>query len=272
VRRPGARGRLAVELRCASLLLVGLAVTLAAAPLPAAPLTETGRKAYDAARAAEDRVNAALEEGEKTAERIKALVPERDPVPEALKPLLSESEEATQALASYRRLALTSATDALRLLADVAKLPNVPAGDLVRRDTLEQHALLAAHEAGVMVARARTETERLRAILAEARLATAEGRSAGRVARAPAPSRGGAEGPSSEQPRPGDAVVPNLIGTRLDAAVRDLEAAGLKLGAIVGPREGHIVKQSPEGGTAVPRQSAVSLTLSATAATVSPPQ
>jgi hypothetical protein len=245
---------------------------LATVPAPAAPLTDTGRKAYDTARAAEDRVNAALEEGEKTAERIKALAPERDPVPEALKPLLGESEAASQALASYRRLALTSATDALRLLADVTKLPNVPAGDLVRRATLEQHALLAAHEAAVMAARARTETERLRAILAEARLATAEGRSAGRVARAPAPSRGGAEGPPPAEPRPGDAVVPNLIGTRLEAAVRDLEAAGLKLGPVVGPRDGHVVKQSPEGGAAVARQSAVSLTLSATAATISPPQ
>jgi beta-lactam-binding protein with PASTA domain len=64
--------------------------------------------------------------------------------------------------------------------------------------------------------------------------------------------------------------VPNVIGTRYEAAVRDLEAAGLKLGPVVGPREGHVVKQSPEGGAVVPRQSAVSLTLSATAATKSP--
>jgi beta-lactam-binding protein with PASTA domain len=54
--------------------------------------------------------------------------------------------------------------------------------------------------------------------------------------------------------------------------VLDLEAAGLRLGAVSGPREGHVVKQSPEGGTAVSRQSAVSLTLSGTAATISPPR
>ena len=256
--------------RCVA-LLASLGVVLLASPLQAAPLTEMGRRAYETARTAEDRVNVAVEEGEKTAGRIKALAGDRDPVPEALKPFLSEGEAATQALTGYRRLALVSATDALRLLADVAKLPNVPAADLVRRDTLEQHALLAAHEAAVMAARARAEAERLRAILAEARLATAEGGSAARGARTPGTSRGGGETSPSE-PRAGEAVVPNLIGTRLEAATRDLEAAGLKLGPITGPRDGHVVKQSPEGGTAAPRQSAVSLTFSATAATVSPPQ
>ena len=192
-------------------------------------------------------------------------------MPEALKPFLGEGEAATQALASYRRLALASATDALRLLADVSKLPNAPAPDVVRRDTLEQHALLAAHEAAVMAARARAETERLRAILAEARLATAEGGSPGRGSRAPAAGRGSGESAPAEA-RGGEAVVPNLIGTRLEAAVRDLAAAGLRLGPVTGPREGHVVKQSPDSGTAVARQSAVSLTLSATAATISPPQ
>jgi hypothetical protein len=122
-----------------------------------------------------------------------------------------------------------------------------------------------------MAARARAEAERLRAILAETRLATAEGGTAGRLARTPAASRGGGEG-ASRDPRAGEVVVPNVIGTRLELAVRDLEAAGLKLGPVAGPRDGHVVKQSPEGGTAVPRQSAVSVTLSATAATVSPPQ
>jgi hypothetical protein len=253
------------------LILVGLTVMLAAIPLRAAPLTEAGRRAYETARIAEDGVNAAFEEGEKTAGRIKALAPERDPVPEALKPFLGEGEAATQALTSYRRLALASVTDALRLLADVSKLPNAPAPDVVRRDTLEQHALLAAHEAAVMTARARAETERLRAILAEARLATAEAGNPGRGSGAPAVSRGSGDSPSA-QARGGEAVVPNLIGTRLEAAVRDLEAAGLKLGPVTGPREGHVVKQSPESGTAVTRQSAVSLTLSATAATTSPPQ
>src|SRR6185436_19417720 len=84
-------------------------------------------------------------------------------------------------------LTQASSTDALRLLADVSKLPIVPAPDLVRRDTLEQHALLAAHEAAVMGARTRTEAERLRAILAEARLAKADGGGSARGANAAAP-------------------------------------------------------------------------------------
>jgi hypothetical protein len=257
--------------RAAGLLLGGFAVALAAGPLSAAPLTETGRRAYETARSADDSATAAFEEGDKTAARIKALAPERDPVPETLKPFLDEGEAARQSLTSYRRLAQASATDALRLLADVSKLPVVPAPDLVRRDTLEQHALLAAHEAAVMAARARAEAERLRAILAEARLATVEGGSVGRGPRGATGSRSGGESAPATA-RSGEALVPNLIGTRLEAAMRDLEAAGLRLGAVVGPREGHVVKQSPEGGTAVPRQSAVSLTLSGTAATMSPPR
>ena len=171
------------------LALVGLASLIGAAPLEAAPLTETGRRAFEAARVADDAATAAVDEGEKTAGRIKALAPEREQVPEALKPFLEESEAARQALLSYRRLCQASSTDALRLLADVAKLPVSPAPDLVRRDTLEQHALLAAHEATVMAARARVETERLRAILAEARLATGDGASAGRGGRGPAAGR-----------------------------------------------------------------------------------
>ena len=249
-------------------LLVWAGVAVDGGPLQAAPLTENGRRAYEAARAADDAATSALEEGEKTAGRVKTLAPDRDPVPETLKPFLDEGEAARQALASYRRLAQASATDALRLLADVAKLPVTPAPDLVRRDTLEQHALLAAHEAAVMAARARTEAERLRAILAEARLAAAEGGGGGRSSRGAAPSRGAAASPVES--RAGDTVVPNLIGTRLEAAIGDLAAAELKLGAVAGPREGHVVKQSPEGGTTVSRQSAVSLTLSATAATISP--
>ncbi len=252
------------------LVLAGLGLAPGAVPLGAAPLTETGRRAYEAARAADDAVTAAVDEGEKTAGRIKALAPEREQVPEVLKPFLDEGEAARQALLSYRRLAQASATDSLRLLAEVAKLPVTPAPDLVRRDTLEQHALLAAHEATVMAARARVETERLRAILAEARLATGDGASAARGGRGAPASRG--SGASAAEPRGGEAVVPNLIGTRLESALRDLETAGLKLGAVVGPREGHVVKQSPEGGTTVARQSAVSLTLSTTAATISPPQ
>ena len=79
----------------------------------------------------------------------------------------------------------------------------VPAPDLVRRDTLEQHALLAAHEAAVMAARARAEAERLRAILAEAKLATAEGGGAGRAARAAPAARGTAETATASDPRDG---------------------------------------------------------------------
>jgi hypothetical protein len=256
--------------RCTpAFLATCVAVALATPPVQAAPLTETGRRAYESARTAEDGVNAAFDEGEKTAARLRALAPERDAVPEALKPFLGEGDAAVQALTGYRRLALASASDALRLLADVTKLPNAPAPDVVRRDTLEQHALLAAHEAQVMAARARAETERLRAILAEARLAVAEGGSPSRSPREAAASRGSGASPSGEA-RGGEAVVPNLIGTRLEAAVRDLEAAGLKLGPITGPREGHVVKQSPDSGTTVARQSAVSLTLSATAATITP--
>jgi hypothetical protein len=266
---PAARGR-RPRVRTLAALLVGTGLVVGGGPLQAAPLTENGRRAYEAARAADDAATSALEEGEKTAGRVKTLAPERDPVPESLKPFLDEGEAARQALASYRRLAQASATDALRLLADVAKLPVTPAPDLVRRDTLEQHALLAAHEASVMAARARTEAERLRAILAEARLAAAEAGGGGRGARSAAPSRGTTASPV--EPRVGDTVVPNLIGTRLEAATSDLAAAGLKLGAVAGPREGHVVKQSPEGGATVSRQSAVSLTLSATAATISAPQ
>ena len=160
-----------------------MALVLGATWVLAAPLTETGRRAYETARNADDGAAAALEEGEKTVALIKALAPEREVASPVLKPFLDEGEAAHQALGGYRRLAQASSTDALRLLADVTKLPVVPAPDLVRRDTLEQHALLAAHEAAVMAARTRAEAERLRAILAEARLATAEGGGAVRGAR-----------------------------------------------------------------------------------------
>jgi hypothetical protein len=194
-------------------------------------------------------------------------------VPETLKPFLEEGEAAHQALGGYRRLSQASSTDALRLLADVTKLPNVPSPDVVRRDTLEQHALLAAHEAQVMAARTRAEAERLRAILAEARLAMVEGQGAiraGRGASGAVGTRGAAE-PAPGSPR-GETVVPNLIGARLEDAVRDLESAGLRLGPVTGPRDGYIVKQAPEGGGAAPRQSPVSVTLSGTAATIAPPR
>jgi hypothetical protein len=120
-----------------------------------------------------------------------------------------------------------------------------------------------------MSARTRAETERLRAILAEARLTTIEGGTAARGARSAPAAPGSPEVPAAGWRR-GDVVVPNLIGARLDAAVRDLEAAGLRLGPVTGPREGFIVKQSPDPGGGVLRHSAVSVTLSGTAATITP--
>jgi hypothetical protein len=265
VRSPGARR--------SRRFLVGLALSLGlgAPPAVAAPLTETGQRAYEAARSADDGAAAALEEGEKTVALLKALAPERDAVPPGLKPFLDEGEAAHKALGGYRRLAQASSTDAFRLLADVAKIPVMPVTDLVRRDTLQQHALLAAHEAAVMAARTRAEAERLRAILAEARLATAGGGGVARPGRSAPATRGSAE-TTPDSSRRGDAVVPNLIGARLDAAVRDLEAVGLRLGPVAGPRDGYIVKQVPDAGGAAPRQSAVSVTLSATAATIATPQ
>jgi hypothetical protein len=253
----------------AGVLAAMLVFALGAPPLGAAPLTETGRRAYETARKADDEAAAASEEGAKTLTLIKALVPEREAVPPTLKPFLDEGETARQALDGYRRLTQTSSTDALGLLADVSKMPTVPAPDLVRRDSLEQHALLAAHEAAVMSARTRAEAERLRAILAEARLATADGGGLARGAHGASAGTGSGDA-TAGTPRRGDAIVPNLIGARLDAAVRDLEAAGLRLGSVTGPRDGFIVKQSPEAGGGAPRQSLVSVTLSATAATIAP--
>ena len=251
------------------LLVAGLTLALGATWLAAAPLSETGRRAYETAQKAEDEAAAALVEGEKTHALIKALVPERETVPPALKPFMDEGEAAHQALDGYRKLAQGSSTDSLRLLAEVGKMPTVPAPDLVRRDTLEQHALLAAHEASVMSARARVETERLRAILAEARLATGEGGGPARGPRA-APAGGGNTEATAGGARRSETIVPNLIGARLEAATRDLESAGLRLGPVSGPRDGFIVKQSPEAGGGVPRQSPVSVTLSGSAATIAP--
>lgn len=255
--------------RGSGVLVVALALALPAAPLAAAPLTETGRRAYETAQKADDGAAAALEEGEKTVALIKALAPDREAVPPTLQPFLDEGEAAHQALQGYRQLTRASSTDALGLLADVSKMPSVPAPDAVRRDTLEQHALLAAHEASVMAARTRAEAERLRAVLAEARLTLAEGGGGARGARGTPAARGKGD-TSTDGPRRGDAVVPNLIGARLDAAVRDLETAGLRLGPVTGPRDGFIVKQSPDAGDGAPRQSPVSVTLSATAATIAP--
>jgi hypothetical protein len=252
-------------------VLAGLALALATTAPVAAPLTETGRRAYETSRTADAAAAAALEEGEKTAAQLKALARDREAIPPALKPYLEQGEAAQQALTGYRRLAQASSTDALRLLAEVSKLPVVPAPDLVRQDTMEQHALLAAHEAAVMAARTRTEAERLRAILAEARLAMGDGGGAARGTKAAAPTPTSSD-PGAPGARRGPALVPNLIGARLDAAVRDLEAAGLRLGAVTGPRDGYIVNQTPEAGGSAAPQSGVNVTLSGTAATITPPR
>jgi len=263
--------RVARHGRRPGVVLSGLALALATTAPLAAPLTETGRRAYETSRSADDSAAAALEEGEKTAAQLKVLAPDRETIPPALKPYLEQGEAAQQALTGYRRLAQASSTDALRLLAEVSKLPVVPAPDLVRQDTMEQHALLAAHEAAVMAARTRTEAERLRAILAEARLAVGDSGGAPRGTKAAAPAPTGSD-PGAPGARRGPALVPNLIGARLDAAVRDLEAAGLRLGAVTGPRDGYIVNQTPEAGGSAAPQSGVNVTLSGTAATITPPR
>lgn len=237
-------------------LLVGLAL-LAAPGAAAAPLGAVGTKAYDMARSADDGAVLAVEEGEKALAQLRALVPSRDAAPAPLKALQEEAAAAHEALVGYRKLAQAGAGEALQLLTEVSRLPVAPP-DPIRRQTLEQQALLAAHEAAVMAARARAEAERLRAIHAEARLALG--------------SRGGTAGGPAPAPRPVESAgrqvtVPNLVGARLDAATRDLQAAGLRLGVTTGPREGFVVKQSPEAGTPVARQAAVGVTLSATAAT-----
>ena len=72
----------------AGVLAAMLVFALGAPPLGAAPLTETGRRAYETARKADDEAAAASEEGAKTLTLIKALVPEREAVPPTLKPFL----------------------------------------------------------------------------------------------------------------------------------------------------------------------------------------
>lgn len=256
--------------RVRGLVLAAAALALNWPDALAAPLTQTGRRAYEAAQKADDGAGVALDEGEKSLARVRGLVPAGEAPPEALRPLLDEAAAAHEALVGYRRLAQASAADALRLLADVSRLPVVPALDVVRRDTLEQHALLAAHEAAVMAARARAEAERLRAIAAEARLAAPGGPPGQRGARGTPPLEGPA--PAGGRRASEEVVVPNLVGARLDAAIRDLQVAGLRLGTVTGPREGFVVLQAPDAGASVPGGSAVSVTLSATAATIGPPR
>jgi hypothetical protein len=244
----------------------GALALLATAAGAAGPLGVTGGRAFEEARTADETAAAALEEGERAVTRLRDLVAAGGGPPEALRGHLEEAEAARQALASYRGLAQAGATEAMQLVSEATRAAAAASPDPVRRATLEQHALLAAREASVMAARARAEAERLRAILAEARVASL---GSGRVPGSRLP--GGGAGTVQPALAGGEVEVPNLVGARLEAATRDLDQAGLRLGAASGPREGFVVEQQPEAGARVPRRSTVSVTLSATAATITAP-
>lgn len=241
--------------------LAAALVLVASVAVAAGALGTAGARAFQMAQSADDAAAAALEEGERALAQLRALG-EGEREPDELAPLRAEAEAAGQALVSYRKLAQAASTEALQLLAEVTRQAPGKTPDPIRRETFEQRALLAAHEGAVMAARVRAEAERLRARVAEARLALA--------ARAPSAPRAG---PTLAAPAaPGDAMVlvPNLVGARLEAAVRDLDVAGLRLGGTTGARDGFVVKQAPEAGARVARQAAVAVTLSATAAGTTP--
>ena len=240
-------------------------------------LSLTGTRAFDMARAADDRAAEALEEGESALARITDQAG-GERAPESLKPILAEAQAAHEALVGYRRQAQSSATETLQALARAGRLTTQARPDPIRRDALEQQALLSAHEAAVVAARARAEAERLRALVAEARAILAgaggdpaTGRGPGRAA-AGRPVTAAPASPSAPAPsgRADGLEVPNLVGARLDGASRDLAAAGLRLGGSTGPRDGFVVKQAPEAGARVAAGTAVSVILSATAATSTP--
>jgi hypothetical protein len=230
-----------------ALASLGVAVALGVAATATAEIGADGTRALAMAREADDGAAAALGEGEVALKQLQALS-EAARDPEAVRPFREEAEAAARALGGYRKVAQASADEAYKLLAEAGR---APASDAVRREVIEQKALLAAHEAAVMAARARAEAERLRAVVAEARVQLTPAR----TAPAPTPPAAGRE-----------VEVPNLVGAKLDAAARDLAALGLKLGATTGPRDGFVVKQLPPPGARVPRQATVSVTLSATAA------
>jgi hypothetical protein len=224
-----------------------------------------GTKAYDAAQAAASAAGAAQEEGARLLVFLRRELGAGAPG-ESRTALEQEAAEAERALAACRGLAQASADEAMRLLVEAPR--GGESQDRARRQVAEDRALLAGREAEVMAARARTEAERIRALLAEARLLAATG-SAGRAGAAPAVPRVPTAAPARSAPDSGaDAgIVPNLVGARLEAAGRDLEDAGLRLGAVTGPREGFVVRQSPEAGARLARGAAVGVTLSGTAAT-----
>jgi hypothetical protein len=253
VRRPG---------RALAIALIALAAGATGAAGQGRFFSTEGAKALDMAKAADEGAAAAQEQGGSFLKQLQALkAHDRDA--EALKALLDEAGTAHEALAAYRRQTQLSADETYQLVTALARLsatnPSGGGPDPVRREVLEQRALLAAHEAAVMAARARAEAERLRALHAEARLLAA-GRGAAGPGTPPAESAPAGSGR--------EILVPNVVGARLDAASRDLQAVGLRLGTTTGPRDGYVVKQSPAAGARVSRQAAVNVTLSATAAGV----
>ena len=232
-----------------------------------AQIGPNGTKAYDMARSADDASRLAHDEGRETLGQLQGLKPgPRNP--DALRPLLEQAEAAAEALEGFRKLALASADQAIEQLADVARTRPEPA----RREQFEQRALLHAYEAAVMAARARSQAERLRALLAEARVVLAGAPAPGSGERAGPPGRGRPRRRAGAAPATAanEVEVPNVVGARLDDATRDLTTAGLRVGAATGPREGFVVKQTPAAGARVARQSAVALTLSTTAVGVTP--
>lgn len=249
-------------------IAVALLAVLAAVAPARAQLGPNGTRAYDMARAADDAARAAQDEGAETLTQLLELAVPGGRDGDALKTLRAQAEAAAEALAGYRKQVQASADEAFERLADGVRGPRE---DAARREQLEQRALLAAYEAAVMAARARSQAERLRALHADARALLAG--AGGTPARSAARPTTAAEAAPQAAPGP-EVVVPNLVGARLDAATRELAAAGLRLGPTAGPREGFVVKQTPTAGARVPRQAAVSLTLSATAAgvTVLPPR
>ena len=220
----------------------------------------TGARAYDAAQAA---ASAAATAADETARLLVQLRAQLGPGPHvgARRDLEEEAVATERALHGYRRLAQAGLDEVVRLLVESPR--GGEATDRARRQTTEDRALLAGREAEVMAARARTEAERMRALVAEARLllATDGGARSGPVKPLAAP-----------EPEAGSGVVPNVVGARLEAASRDLGDAGLRLGAVTGPREGFVIRQTPEAGLRLTRGAPVALVLSSTAASTTDPQ
>jgi PASTA domain len=240
---------------------VAVLTGLALAGPAAAQLGVNGAKAYDMAHAADDAARVAQEEGLDVLRQLQDLkAGSRDA--DALKVLQEQGDAAADALGGFRRQTQASADETMALLAELMRLGS--SVEASRRQQAEQRALLSAYEAAVMAARARSQAERLRALHAEGRaLLTGGGPGA-----PPAGARAPRAKPEAPATGAGDVLVPNVVGARLDSATRELEAAGLRLGPTTGPRDGFVVKQTPPPGAVAPRQAGVSLTLSATAASV----